>query len=141
MPTKRTATIVTAVGLAAVVAALANLGIGTLARSVTSVPQFVPLWPVVYIPFTFFAMAVGAIRWEAIRRNARRPTELLRWLVPTTVVVSFIPDVVLYFVTSVGVVPIAALMSMHVVVATVAVPVYAWVLPITVEPALAGHHQ
>ena len=125
-----TVTVIAGVVLAAVVAALVNLGVAALARSVVTVTDFGPLTPATYLSFTVLGVIAGAVGWAVVRHRARRPAELLRWLVPTAVAVSFVPDVVLLFASPAGVVPVVALMVMHLVVAAVAVPVYGRVLPV-----------
>ncbi|TDV48645.1 DUF6069 family protein [Actinophytocola oryzae] len=135
MPTKRPATVATAIVLAAACAALVNLGIATLARALVSVPRFVPLTPIAFVPYTVFGTAAGAIGWAVIRRGVDRPARLLRWLVPVVVLLSFVPPLVLSVVADVGAVPIVALMAMHLVVGTVAVSVYRRVLPLPAGPA------
>jgi hypothetical protein len=138
MSNKRSA-LVGAIALAAIVAAAINFGVSALAQAVTSGPEFIPLSPFAFIPYTVFGVTAGAVGWAMIRRVVQHPAAVLRWLVPTVIVVSFIPDLVLYAGSHAGFVPILALMVMHVVVALVAVPVYARVLPVTkdaaVEPA------
>jgi hypothetical protein len=133
MSTPRPALVLAGVGLAALCAALVNLGVATLATALVPVPNFTPLQPIAYVPYSVFGVVVGAIGWTVIRRAARRPAPLLRRLVPIVVVLSFIPDLVLYGLGSVGVVPIVALMLMHIVVAAVGVTAYARVLPVTDE--------
>ncbi|TDV48662.1 DUF6069 family protein [Actinophytocola oryzae] len=136
--------IVAAVGIAAVAAVVVNLGIGSLARQITSVGDFGPLNPAAFLPLTLLGVVAGAAGWAAVRRNAKRPASLLRRLVPSVVLASFVPDIALYFVASVGVTPILVLMVMHLAVAVISVPVFSLVLPVvdeaaTVEPvALAG---
>jgi hypothetical protein len=95
MSNKRSA-LVGAIALAAIVAAAINFGVSALARSVTSGPEFIPLSPVAFIPYTVFGVTAGAVGWAMIRRVVQHPAAVLRWLAPTVIVVSFIPDLVLY---------------------------------------------
>ncbi|MGW7425986.1 hypothetical protein ACWGJB_39160 [Streptomyces sp. NPDC054813] len=74
-------------------------------------------------------------RWAVVRRVAKNPAGLLRWLVPVLVVASFAPDLSLLGGGTPGSGPlaVAALMVMHVVVAVVAVTAYRRVLPLPVR--------
>jgi hypothetical protein len=88
-----------------------------------------------------FGVVLGAIGWAVVRRVAKNPAGLLRWLVPVPVpvpvlvVVSFVPDLSLLGGGTPGSGPlaVAALMVMHVVVAVVAVAAYRRVLPLPVR--------
>ncbi|MBB5158895.1 DUF6069 family protein [Saccharopolyspora phatthalungensis] len=125
-------TAIAAIALAAVVASAINLAVGTLTHASGAMPpmEFMGLEPVVYLPSTVFGVIAGAIGWAVIRRRAKHPEPLLRRLVPIVVGVSFIPDLVLYFVASMPFIPVLALMVMHIVIAAISVPVYQRVLPV-----------
>jgi hypothetical protein len=103
--------------------------------------DFAPLHLSAYAPLTVFGVVLGAIGWAVVRRVAKNPAGLLRWLVPVPVpvpvlvVVSFVPDLSLLGGGTPGSGPlaVAALMVMHVVVAVVAVAAYRRVLPLPVR--------
>ncbi|MFD4507089.1 DUF6069 family protein [Streptomyces sp. NPDC058457] len=64
-----------------------------------------------------------------VRRAARDPQALFRWLVPAVVVLSFVPD---FFLSGDGGgFGAPARLLMHVAVAAIAVPVYRQVIPLT----------
>lgn len=135
MSAATTATTSTArgVAIATVVAALGsivvNAVISLLAQAAGADPVAVGgLQPSAYILFTVVGVLAGAIGWAVIRRRAAQPAALLRWLVPTVVAVSLIPDVLVGFV--VGWLGAAALGLMHIAVALVSVPVYHRFLPL-----------
>ena len=97
--------------------------------------DFDPLHLSAYAPLTVFGVVLGAIGWAVVRRVAKNPAGLLRWLVPLLTVVSFAPDLSLLGGGTPGSGPlaVAALMAMHVVVAAVSVAAYRRVLPLPVR--------
>jgi len=107
--------------------------IALIARAAGASHDFKPLWPSSYLPLTVLGVLAGAIGWQIIRRRATRPAAVLRWLVPTVVVLSFIPDIA---VGAAGGSPgvswgaVSALMLMHLTVAAVAVAVYRRLMPL-----------
>ncbi|MFJ8025307.1 DUF6069 family protein [Streptomyces sp. NPDC096311] len=117
--------------LAAIVAASAvDSLLALLARAVADKPDdFGPLDPGSYIFLTAVGVIVGAVGWAVVRKRAKDPAALFRWLVPAVVVLSFIPDFFLF--EDGGVVGVLALLVIHVAVAVVAVPVYRRVMPLT----------
>ena len=137
MPTKRPAAAVVAVALTAVVAVAVNTGISTLAQAIARGPEFIPITAVAYVPYTFFGVIAGAMGWAVIRRSLQRPASLLRWLVPVVLLLSFVPDLALYLLTPVGIVPIAGLMAMHVAVAALSVSVFRRIMPVADQPLVA----
>nr|AEM44245.1 hypothetical protein [uncultured bacterium] len=122
-----------AVVVATAGAGIANTAVSLIARAAGVSDDFPPLWPSAYLPSTLIGVLAGAIGWHVVRRRAGDPAAVLRWLVPTVVAVSLVPDIATGIAgnqpaTSWG--GVAALMSMHVVVAAVAVPVYRRFLPL-----------
>ncbi len=110
-----------------------NTVIATLARALFDIPtEFQQLTLPVYGFLTVVGAIVGAIGWHLIATRSRNAAGLLRVLVPTVVVLSLIPDVLLLVTdsqpgtTTAGVV---ALMLMHVGVAVAAVPAYRRFIP------------
>ncbi|MFD1545092.1 DUF6069 family protein [Nonomuraea guangzhouensis] len=124
-----------AAGLAAAVlaAVVANAVIAVLALAAGASDGFLPLQASSYIALTVIGVLAGAAGWAAVRRWSRRPTAVLRLLVPAVVAVSLLPDIAMFFTamqpntTALGVI---ALMMMHVATAAVAVPLFAWALPL-----------
>lgn len=73
-------------------------------------------------------MVAGAVGWALVRKVSKDPEALVRWLVPVLVVVSFVPDFLLF--GDGGAVGVAALLLMHVAVAAAAVFTYRKVMPL-----------
>ncbi|WP_378148284.1 DUF6069 family protein [Cnuibacter sp. UC19_7] len=110
---------VVAVGLNAVVAAVAN-ALGAPAG-------YGPLTLPAYALFTVLGIAAGWAGWVIVRHRARDAGRVLAVLVPVVTVVSLVPDVLLLVLGFIpGTTPAAAiaLMVMHLVVVAVAVPAY-----------------
>ena len=134
-PRSRALTVVAGLLAAAVVAVLGNVVVAALAHTAGASGDFNPLHLSAYAPLTVFGVVLGAGGWAVVRRVAKNPAGLLRWLVPVLVVVSFVPDLSLLGGGTPGSGPlaVAALMVMHVVVAVVAVAAYRRVLPLPVR--------
>ncbi|MET9972244.1 DUF6069 family protein [Streptomyces sp. NPDC006356] len=136
-PTQRSRALTVAGGLlaAAVVASLGNAVVALLARVAGASHDFEALTPPAYVPLTVIGVLLGAIGWAIVRRVAKNPAGLLRWLAPVVVVVSFVPDLALLGgdTPGKGALAVGALMVMHVVVGVVAVLAYRRVLPLPVR--------
>ncbi|MCG7208418.1 DUF6069 family protein [Streptomyces arenae] len=116
--------------LAAVVAAsVADTVISLIALAAGAPDDFQPLKAGSYIFLTAVGTVLGALGWAVVRKVARDPGALTRRLVPAVVVVSFVPDFLLY--GSGGAIGVAALLLMHVAVAVVAVFAYRKVMPLS----------
>ncbi|MFF4507019.1 DUF6069 family protein [Streptomyces sp. NPDC001401] len=74
-------------------------------------------------------MLAGSAGWALVRRLSRDPERLLRRLVPSVVVLSFVPD--LFEFDEGKVTGVVALLLMHVAVAAIAVPTYRRVMPLS----------
>ncbi len=105
-----------------------NSLIALLARTLFDVPsEFQQLTLPVYGTLTVLGAIAGAVGWHLVVARSRNASGLLRVLVPTVLVLSVLPDVMLLVTdsqpgtTTAGVV---ALMLMHVGVAAAAVPAY-----------------
>ena len=124
-----------AIAVAVVGAAVVNAVIAAIARGpLDASPDFQPLTAPVFLMWTVIGVVVGALAWRLIARRSARPASLLRRLVPTVVVVSLIPDVLLLVADSMpgtSVTAVVALMVMHVATAAVAVPTFQRFLPVT----------
>ncbi|MGI5193062.1 DUF6069 family protein [Streptomyces sp. CA-288835] len=114
---------------AIVVASLADAVLALLALAVGAPDNFQPLMPGSYIFLTTVGVVAGAIGWAIIRKVSKDPEALMRWLVPTVVALSFVPDFLLF--GEGGVAGVVALLLMHVVVAVVAVFAYRKVMPLS----------
>lgn len=133
-PRSRALTVVAVLLAAAVVAVLGNVVVAALAHAAGASGDFAPLHLSAYAPLTVFGVVLGAIGWAVVRRVAKNPAGLLRWLVPVFVLVSFVPDLLLLGgAPGSGPLAVAALMVMHVVVAVVAVTAYRRVLSLPVR--------
>ena len=110
-----------------------NSVIATLARTLFDIPsEFQQLTLPVYGFLTVVGAIVGAIGWHLVATRSRNAAGVLRVLVPTVLVLSLIPDLILLVTgsqpgtTTAGVV---ALMLMHFAVAAAAVPAYRRFIP------------
>ena len=115
---------------AALVALAAGLVNAIIAFGATALGAEVTggLQPTAYISFTVIAAIAGAVGWHIINRYTRRPARVMRWLVPTFLLVSFIPDMVVG--VSMGWLMAGALMLMHIATITIAVLVYHRFMPL-----------
>ncbi len=126
-------TALTTGAVAGVIAAVVNSVIAAAARSAFDVSDdFQPLTPGAYGFLTVVGVIAGLVGWLLIRRTANAAATL-RWLVPTVLVVSFVPDILVGFSDRAGVSwgAVVALMAMHVVLTVVAVATFSRLLPIT----------
>lgn len=114
-----------AILLAAVVAAVGCVLVGLLMGAIQGAYGS-SLW---YVQLAVAGVLVGALGWALVRRFAPNPAAVLRVLVPLVVVLSFVPDVVLYVEGS-SAVTVIGFMVMHVVVAVPAVIAFRRVLPV-----------
>jgi hypothetical protein len=123
-----------AAGIGAAGGLVINSVIAWAARALFDVPEvFQPLTLPVYGMLTVIGAIIGAIGWHLFAKRSRNATRLLGWLVPTVLVLSLIPDVLLLVdrtaqpgITTAGVI---ALMLMHFGVAAAAVPAYRKFVP------------
>jgi hypothetical protein len=107
--------------------------IALLARALFDIPAaFQQLTPPVYGSLTVIGAIAGAVGWHLVVARSRNAAAVLRVLVPTVLVLSLVPDVLLLVsgsqpgTTTPGVL---ALMLMHVGVAVAAVPAYRRFIP------------
>ncbi len=113
---------------AIVLAAAADTVIAQLALAAGAPDDFQPLKAPSYIFLTTLGILAGALGWSIVRKVSNDPQALVRWLVPTLVLVSFVPDFLLY--GDGGATGVGALLLMHVTVATAAVVAYRRVMPL-----------
>jgi len=116
--------------VAAVVALVGNTIVAQVALAAGASDDFTPLTPGAYAFFTVIGIIAGLVGWLLIRRRPNA-TATLRRLVPTVLVVSLIPDVLVGFSNREGVSwgAVAALMVMHVVVTVAAVASFSRWMP------------
>jgi len=129
---KSTGKVLTA-GVVAIVAALAaNTIVSQVALASGASEEFQPLTFAAYGFFTVIGVVAGLVGWQLVRRTANAAATL-RWLVPTVLVVSLVPDVLVGFSDRAGVSwgAVAALMVMHVVVTVIAVFTFSRLLPVS----------
>ncbi|MFI7404281.1 DUF6069 family protein [Streptomyces sp. NPDC049541] len=115
--------------VAIVVASAADAVLALLALAAGAPDDFKPLKASSYIFLTAVGVVAGAVGWAIVRKVAKEPEALVRWLVPTLVVVSFVPDFLLFGAG--GAIGVGALLLMHVVVAAAAVFTYRKVMPLS----------
>ncbi len=125
-----------AAGIGAVGGLVINSVIAVIARSVFDAPAtFQPLTLPAYGFFTVLGAIVGAVGWHLIATRSRNATRLLGWLVPTVLVLSLIPDVMLLIAKpdrfdDITGAAVGTLMVMHVVVTVAAVTTFSRLLPV-----------
>jgi hypothetical protein len=131
-PHADTSTARVALGLAAaaVVAIAVNSAVAVGAIALSPAGTRMGLDLVAYAPLTVVGVLIGTIGWAAVRRYAAHARAVLRALVPTAVVLSFIPDIALLVTGTADAVNVAGLLVMHVVVAVVTVTAVSRVLPL-----------
>ena len=119
--------------VAAGIAGVANVVISAIARGpLGASDDFVPLTPGPVVMWTITGAIIGAVGWRLIVNTSAHSRALLNMLVPTVLVVSFIPDVALRATDSVPgqtTAGVVALMVMHVVTTVIAVTAYRTVMP------------
>ncbi|MGW1562288.1 DUF6069 family protein [Streptomyces sp. NPDC002144] len=113
---------------AVLLSSVANALIAVLAHALGAPDDFDPLKISSYVFLTVLGVLAGSAGWALVRRFSRDPERLLRRLVPSVVVVSFVPD---FFKFEDGeVTGVVALLLMHVAVAVIAVSAYRRVMPL-----------
>jgi hypothetical protein len=131
-PAARPLSIIRGLLAAILLASVADTILALAARSAGASSAMQALHPSSYIPLTVLGVLAGSIGWAVVRRKAATPSRLLRVLVPVVLVVSFVPDLAMLAggAPGSGPVGVAALMLMHLAVATTAVLAYRRVLPL-----------
>ncbi len=119
--------------VAGVAAAVVNVVVSAVARGpLGASDQFAPLTPGPIVMWTILGAIIGAVGWRLIVTKKDDSRALLAKLVPTVLVLSFIPDLALLATdtmpgqTTTGVL---ALMVMHVLTAVIAVTAYRKAMP------------
>ena len=129
---KSTGKVLTAGVVATVAALAANAIVSQVALAAGASEDFQPLTFAAYGFFTVIGVVAGLVGWLLVRRTANAAATL-RWLVPSVLVVSLVPDVLVGFSDRAGVSwgAVAALMVMHVVVTVIAVFTFSRLLPVS----------
>ena len=111
--------------VAGVIAAIVNVAISAVARGPFGASdEFLPLTPGPIIMWTILGAIIGAVGWRLIVNKKADSGALLRWLVPTVLVLSLIPDIALLASDSMAgqtTAGVLALLVMHAVTAMIAV--------------------
>lgn len=118
----------------AVVAALASAVNAVLAVVGSSVGASGPgLQPIAYLSLTVVASIGGAVGWHVIDRFAKNPSRVMRWLVPSFLAVSFVPDILVGVMggNGDGWLYASILMAMHVATITIAILTYRRLMPLS----------
>ena len=124
--------------VASVVASLiVELVVAAIAHGAGAYSDFQPLTFGALIRLTVLGLLTAVVVWELVRRRAGDPVAVMRRLVPTVVVLSLVPDVVLGAThgeahTTWG--EVAALMVMHLFVAAIGVGLFSRLLPLRRRP-------
>jgi hypothetical protein len=126
------ATVVLAWIVATLAALIGTFAVAQVALAAGASDELKALTPGAYGFFTAVGTLAGLVGWLLIRRR-ENGAATLRWLVPTVLVVSLVPDVMVGFSDQAGASWGAAfaLMVMHVVVTVAAVVTFARMLPVS----------
>lgn len=114
---------------AVAVAVALNAVVAAVAVAADAPADYPPLTLPALTTFTVLGVVAGWIGWVVVHRVSSNPKAVLRVLVPVVVVLSLVPNVVLLatgFIPGTTFAGVVALMIMHVLVAAVAVPGYAY---------------
>lgn len=124
VPRRRAAMILIA---ATALAIAVNAVVAFIALAAGVSPTFGGLTAPAYGSMTIVGMVAGWIGWRLIATRARNPRKALSVAVPTVLILSFVPDILLatlHFMPGATPPAVLALAVMHVVVVAVAVPAY-----------------
>jgi hypothetical protein len=118
----------------ALVVAAATTVVAITAQSIGAGTNFAALNPAVYLSFAIVGLLAGYVGWRVVRSRASHPARVLRLLVPTVLVLSLIPDILLLvtgFIPGTTATGVIALMLMHPIVVGVGVPLFQRIAPVT----------
>ena len=118
----------------AIVAALASAVNALLALVGGAIGATGPgLQPIAYLSLTVVAAIGGAVGWHLVNRFATSPSRVMRWLVPSFLAVSFLPDILIGVTTGTGDGwrYATVLMIMHVATITIAILTYRRLMPLS----------
>jgi DNA-binding transcriptional LysR family regulator len=134
--TRRRTLALTAAGVVVASAATSIVALTVTALGVAD--GFAPLRPAVYVPFVAIGVIATVIGWQIIRSQTANPGAVLRVLVPSVLIASFIPDTILIvtgFIPGTTLVGGLSLSVMHVIVAAVALPIAQRIAPVGAKRA------
>ena len=128
----KTSTVLLTGLVATIVALVGNTIVAQVAHAAGASEKFQPLTFAAYGFLTVVGLVAGLVGWLLIRRTSNAAATL-RWLVPTVLVASLVPDVLVGFSDRAGVSwgAVAALMLMHLVVTVAAVTTFSRLLPVS----------
>ena len=119
--------------VAGIAAAVVNVAISAIARgSFDASDDFAPLTPGPIVMWTLLGAILGAAGWRLFVNRSARSRALLTKLVPTVLVLSFLPDLALLATDAMpgqSTAGVLALMVMHVATAAVVVTAYRRAMP------------
>ncbi len=119
--------------VAGVIAAIANVAVSAIARGpFDASDDFVPLTPGPIVMWTIVGAVIGALGWRLIVNKKANSRALLAKLVPTVLVLSFLPDLALLATDTMhgqSTTGVLALMVMHVLTAAIVVTGYRRSMP------------
>ncbi len=120
---------------AGVLAAVINLAVSAFAHGpLDASDDFTPLTPGPIVMWTILGALVGALGWRRIVNSSDHSRAVLRKLVPTVLVLSFIPDIALLVTDKLAgqtTAAVLSLMAMHVLTAAIVVTAYRRSMPPT----------
>ncbi len=119
--------------VAGVLAAVVNVAVSAIARGpFDASDEFVPLTPGPIVMWTILGAVIGALGWRLIVSKKADSRALLAKLVPTVLVLSFLPDLALLATDTMpgqSTAGVLALMVMHLLTAAVVVTGYRRSMP------------
>lgn len=135
-PRTRTANVLLAVLVASLVALVGNTVVAQIALAAGASEDFQPLAIGAYGFLTVAGVVAAVVGWTLILRT-HHAAATLRWLVPTVLALSLVPDIMLGLSDRTGVSwgAVVALMAMHAVVTASCVAAFSRLLPVSRPPA------
>jgi hypothetical protein len=121
---------------AVVAAIVSNVGIAAVAHRAGVAESLRPLQGAPVASITFAYVALGAVTWGMVRSLSHNAAGVLRWLVPTVVVLSAFACTALF--SGYGIWAVLALLAMHLVTIIIVIPTLMWALPVRTEPTVSG---
>ncbi len=119
--------------VAGVLAAIVNVAVSAVARGpFDASDEFVPLTPGPIVMWTILGAVIGALGWRLIVTKKANSRALLTKLVPTVLVLSFLPDLALLATDTMpgqSTAGVLALMVMHLLTAAIVVTGYRRSMP------------
>jgi hypothetical protein len=116
----------------------ANVAVGAVTRAAGASSDFSPLTPAELVTPTIFATVLGAVGWFVIARRSVRPWEIFRLVAPAVVLLSLVPDVIMWIDGSepgISAGAVLGLMATHAATGIVLVAVFRWLMPVDQQAA------